>query len=434
MSFETPRPASWIVCQTCGEEDVILTPSVRCRSCGGLQEVRHRPPDLPGALLRGLFNTRCCTRGDTEASGVWRFKELILPALPSEAILRYPEGNTPLVFRDRLAAWTGVADLHCKVEGMNPTGSFKDRGMTVAVTQARSSGAQALACASTGNTSASMATYAALAGLPAFVLIPAGGVAPAKLAQAVACGARIVPVEGDFDECLRLLEEVAPTAGVHLVNSVNPFRIEGQKTVVFEILQQREWEPPDWIALPAGNLGNTAAVGKALHEALAWGLIPRLPRILAVQAEGAAPFAAGFTDHFTTRHRVSATTRATAIRIGNPASWDRAATAIRETRGEVIALPDDAIFEAKGEIDRAGIGCEPASAASVAGVRALRARGTIAATDRVVAILTGHLLKDPSPDPVDMIPIPPIPATADALRSALTRAGQERAGQERAGL
>lgn len=423
MSFTTPRPPSWVVCQTCGNEDVILTRSVRCRSCDGLQEVRHRPPDLTGALLRGLFNTRCCTRGDGEASGVWRFKELVLPSLPPEAILRYPEGNTPLVFRERLATWAGLADLRCKVEGLNPSGSFKDRGMTVAVSQARASGARALACASTGNTSASMATYAALAGLPAFVLIPAGQVAPAKLAQAVAGGAHIVPMEGDFDECLRLLEEVAPTAGVHLVNSINPFRIEGQKTVMLEILQQLEWDPPEWVALPAGNLGNTAAVGKALHEALEWGLISRLPRLLAVQAEGAAPFAAGFADRFATRHRVTATTRATAIRIGNPASWNRAAMAIRETGGEVVAVPDEAIFEAKREVDRSGIGCEPASAASVAGVRLLRTRGTIAATDRVVAILTGHLLKDPTPGPADVISIPPIPATADALGSALEREG-----------
>lgn len=418
MSFETPRPPSWVVCQACGDEDTILTPHVRCRSCGGLQEVRHRPPDLPGPLLRGLFNTRCCHRGDSEVSGVWRFKELILPGLSEENIVRYPEGNTPLVFRERLAEWVGVEHLRCKVEGMNPTGSFKDRGMTVAVSQARASGARAVACASTGNTSASMATYAALAGLPAFVLVPAGQVAPAKLAQTEATGAHIIPVEGDFDACLRLLEEVAPTVGVHLVNSINPFRIEGQKAVMFEILQQMEWDPPEWVALPAGNLGNTAAVGKALLEARAWGLLDRLPRLLAVQAEGAAPFAAGFADQFATRHRVTATTRATAIRIGDPASWDRAATAIRDTRGEVIAVPDEAIFEAKREIDRAGIGCEPASAASVAGVRVLRARGTISATDRVVAILTGHLLKDPTPDPARMS-LPPIPATAEALRSAL---------------
>lgn len=419
MSFETPRPPSWVACQACGDEDTILTPNVRCRSCGGLQEVRHRTPGLPGPLLRGLFNTRCCSRGDGEASGVWRFKELVLPALPEEVIVRYPEGNTPLVFRERLADWAGVKSLRCKVEGMNPTGSFKDRGMTVAVSQARASGARAVVCASTGNTSASMATYAALAGLPAYVLVPAGQVAPAKLAQTLVTGARIVPVEGDFDACLRLLEEVAPAVGVHRVNSINPFRIEGQKTVMFEILQQLEWDPPEWVALPAGNLGNTAAVGKALLEAKEWGLLERLPRLLAVQAEGAAPFAAGFADQFATRHRVEATTRATAIRIGDPASWDRAATAIRETHGEVIAVPDEAIFEAKGEIDRAGIGCEPASAASVAGVRVLRARGTIAATDRVVAILTGHLLKDPTSDLAGAASLRPIPATAEALRSAL---------------
>ena len=203
------------------------------------------------------------------------------------------------------------------------------------------------------------------------MLVPADGVALGKLAQSLAYGARTLLVRGDFDDCLRLVEEASAKLGVYLLNSVNPFRLEGQKTIVLELLQQLGWEPPDWIVLPAGNLGNTAAFGKALREARAWGLIDRLPRLAAVQAEGAAPFARGYAEGFTTRHRVKAETVATAIKIGDPASWDRAVRAIRETDGVVLTASDAEILEAKAAVDAAGIGCEPASAASVAGVRKL---------------------------------------------------------------
>jgi threonine synthase len=394
VSFTTPRPASWQVCMSCGNEMVETDAAIRCRACGGLLEVRHRRPDLTGPVLRALFQTRCCTRPDTTASGVWRFREIVLPSAGADPVT-YPEGNTPLLHRPALADWAGTPDLFLKHEGHNPTGSFKDRGMTVGITQARRIGARVVGCASTGNTSASMAAYAAQAGLPAVVLVPAGKVALGKLAQGVGYGASVLAVRGDFDACLRLADEASERLGIYLLNSVNPFRLEGQKTIVFELLQQLGWETPDWIVLPGGNLGNTAAFGKALEEAREWGLIDELPRLAVVQAEGAAPFARGFAEGFVERHRVRAETVATAIRIGDPVSWDRAVRAIRATDGVVVSVPDNEILEAKTAIDRAGVGCEPASAASLAGLRRLVAAGTVSPDARVIAVLTGHMLKDP---------------------------------------
>jgi len=327
------------------------------------------------------------------ASGVWRFKEIVLPT--ASAPISWPEGNTALLEREAVQRWAACPGLLLKHEGMNPTGSFKDRGMTVGVTQAKRIGAAAVACASTGNTSASLAAYAAQAGLPALVFVPSGGISLGKLAQSLAYGARTLLVRGDFDDCLRLVEEAHRELGVYLLNSINPFRLEGQKTIVLELLLQLAWQSPDWIAVPAGNLGNTAAFGKALREAKELGLISKIPRIASVQAAGAAPFAAAYAEDFAVRHRVRAETVATAIRIGDPASWDRAVRAIRETNGVVLAVSDAEILEAKAVIDASGAGCEPASAASVAGVRQLVAAGTIRPGERVVAVLTGHVLKDP---------------------------------------
>lgn len=427
-AFVAERPASWQVCATCGGELLETDPAVRCPACGGLLELRHRTPALEGGILRALWQTRCCTRPDSQPSGVWRFQEVVLPAA-GDAIVSHPEGNTPLLGRDALAEWAGVARLQFKHEGHNPTGSFKDRGMTVAVTQAKRLGVPAVACASTGNTAASLAAYAAQAGIPALVLVPRGKVAAGKLAQSIAYGARVLEVEGDFDACLRLAEEAGREAGVYLVNSINPFRLEGQKTIVLELLQQLGWEPPDWLVVPAGNLGNTAAFGKALEEAQAWGLIDRMPRVVAVQADGAAPFARSFASGFATREPVRAETVATAIRIGDPASWDRAVRTIRLTEGLVVSVSDDAILEAKARIDAAGVGCEPASATTLAAVRRLAADGTIGRFDRVVAVLTGHLLKDPGiitrqhvhrqPAPAWANPPVPVPAEVGAVVAAL---------------
>jgi threonine synthase len=393
VRFQTVRPASWQACISCGNEVVESDSHPRCTVCGGLLEIHHRPPALTPAELLQRFTERRGGAPGAIASGVWRFREIVLPS--AHEVVSHPEGNTPLLHRVALDRWAGVDRLLLKHEGHNPTGSFKDRGMTVGVTQARRIGARAVACASTGNTSASLAAYASQAGLPALVLVPSNGVATGKLAQTLAYGARTLMVRGDFDQCLRLVEEASVQLGVYLLNSINPFRIEGQKTIVLEMLQQLSWESPDWIVLPAGNLGNTAAFGKALLEARQWGLISRLPRLAAVQASGAAPFVRSFEEGFAQRHRVKAETVATAIKIGNPASYDRAVRSITETNGVVLAVSDPELLEAKAAIDASGVGCEPASAASLAGLRQLVRREVIKPSDRVVAVLTGHILKDP---------------------------------------
>jgi threonine synthase len=303
--------------------------------------------------------------------------------------------------------------------------------MTVGVTQAKRIGARAVACASTGNTSASLAAYAAQAGLPALVFVPTGQVALGKLAQSLAYGARTLMVRGDFDQCLALVQQASERLGIYLLNSINPFRVEGQKTIALEALEQLGWDAPEWLVLPAGNLGNTAAFGKAVREAFDLGLIERVPRIAAIQAEGASPFAQSFRDGFGTRPRVKAETVATAIKIGDPASFDRAVATIRYTNGVVTSVSDEEILDAKAVIDAAGVGCEPASAASVAGVRRLVRDGLVHASDRVVAVLTGHVLKDPgallryhqelSPPPQFANPPVEIDATIEAVEHVLGR-------------
>jgi len=362
--------------------------------CGGLLDVTHDLAALRESVSHELFDSRRGEWALPYSSGVWRYRELILP-VDEAAIVSRPEGNTPLYRSQRLSGWVGIDDLALKHEGENPSGSFKDRGMTVGVTQARLLGVRAVACASTGNTSASMAAYAALAGLQALVFIPEGMIAYGKLAQALAYGAQTLQVQGDFDAAMQLVRQVCDELGIYLLNSLNPFRVEGQKAIIFETLQQRSWEVPDWIVFPAGNLGNTAAFGKALHELQELGLISRLPRLAAVQAHGANPFYRSFVGGFQQRERVTARTVATAIRIGNPVSYERAVRSLRWTNGLVTEVSDGEIMDAKAQVDGAGIGCEPASAAAVAGARRLAAKGVIRRGDSVVAILTGHLLKDP---------------------------------------
>jgi threonine synthase len=370
-------------CMDCGRTSSAAQSVAQCEHCRGLLDVElsfARPlrtadlgRDLPPAL---------------RTSGVWRYRPL-LPALPDETIVTRAEGDTPIYWDDRLARYAGLARIGLKHEGQNPTASFKDRGMTVAVSHARAVGARIVACASTGNTSASLASYAAAAGLAALVLIPEGKIAGGKLAQTIAHGARIVQVRGDFDAALKLLREVTATQPVYLVNSVNPFRLEGQKTIVFELLEQLDWQVPDVIALPGGNLGNTAAFGKALGDFWSAGLIDRVPRLAAIQAAGAAPFASYFATGFDRYQPVVAETVATAIKIGNPASVERARRAIQMTNGVVAAVTDDEILHAKFQIDRVGIGCEPASAADHAGVRPQVRQGAKAPHAAGVGIQTG---------------------------------------------
>ncbi len=385
----TTERKSWQRCDACGAEFDERDASPRCRECGGLLAIVHTPPVGTPTELRARFGTA----DNRHSSGVWRFGEIVLPTATATAVT-HPEGNTPLLSRPAISAWADIDSLLLKHEGHNPTGSFKDRGMTVGVTQAARIGARAVACASTGNTSASLASYAAQAGLPALVFVPEGQIAIGKLTQSLAYGARTLLVPGDFDACLRLVEEASDALGIYLLNSINPFRLEGQKTIVLEMLMQLDWTVPDWVVFPAGNLGNTSAFGKALAEAHAWGLISRLPRLAAIQAEGASPFARAFARGFDHLEPMAAETVATAIKIGAPASYERGVRAIRATDGVVCSVTDAEILEAKAVIDRAGVGCEPASAATVAGVRKLREQGVIRPGDQVVGVLTGHVLKD----------------------------------------
>jgi threonine synthase len=398
-------------CPACGAEEQASSARYEC-ACGELFEVEHSFR-LVG---REVFDARGLHSAPPLDSGVWRFRELVYPQFPSEAVVSLREGNTPLYASESVASFVGVEQVKLKHEGQNPSGSFKDRGMTVAVSRAKASGARRLLCASTGNTAASLAAYAASAGIPCAILAPAGKTSAAKLAQATAYGAQSILVRGDFDHAMSLSRELARTGEVELVNSLNPFRLEGQKSIVFELLAQLGWRAPDWIAFPAGNLGNCSAFGKALREARYLGLIDRTPRLLAVQAEGAAPFARAFAQGWAQRVTVTAETRASAIRIGAPVSWSRAERAIRETHGHVLAVSDAELDLAKRTVDRAGIGCELASAAGVAGARELVRRGVIGPEESVVAILTANLLKEPSTESFESATIEP---KLDALRRAL---------------
>lgn len=369
---------------------------VRYRSdAGGLLEVVLDTEGLEACTLRRAFDERLAHRGGVTASGVWRYREL-MPGFGEESIVSRREGNTPMYASEAISAWTGVERVTLKHEGCNPTGSFKDRGMTCGVSAARWLGQRSVACASTGNTSASMASYAAVAGMRALVFIPAGGVAAGKLAQAVLHGASVVQIEGNFDDAMRLVQEVCAQFGVYLLNSINPFRIEGQKAIGMEIVQDCCWQPPDWIVLPGGNLGNTSAIFKGLRELKALGVIERMPRFAVVQAAGASPLHAGFLAGFEGGARTvrGPTTIASAIRIGAPASWIKAVGALRESGGVVESVSDAEIIAAKRAVDGAGIGAEAASCASVAGLRKLVASGVIGRGERVVCVLTGHILKD----------------------------------------
>ena len=367
----------WLQCISCARRYDELEIRYTC-DCGDLLSVERET-----FLDRNSFDDRLTSRSPMDRSGVWRFREAVMNI---DRAVTHPEGATRLYERK---------GLFYKHEGENPTGSFKDSGMTVAVTQAVRVGATAVACASTGNTSASLAAYAAQAGLRAIVFVPAGKVASGKLAQTLAYGATVLQIRGDFDAAMRLVREACDRLNIYLVNSINPFRIEGQKTIIFELLQDLQWEAPDWIVVPAGNLGNTSAFGKALREAHRHGWIARMPRLASIQASGANPFFLSYQGAFVTRHRVTAETIASAIRIGDPVSYPKAVAAIRETNGIVEQVTDEEILAAKREIDALGIGCEPASAATLAGVKKLRAAGVMQEGERVVCVLTGNILKDP---------------------------------------
>jgi threonine synthase len=374
----------WLTCIECGETfSPFAEVRYTCDDCDGLLEARYA--DLP-------------TWEDFEGErSVWRYAA----ALPFEEGVSLPEGGTPLHDVPRLEDEIGVARLRVKHEGMNPTGSFKDRGMTVGVRVAREVGVDRLACASTGNTSAALAAYGARGGMETLVLLPAGKVAAGKVAQASLHGARILEVDGNFDTCLDIVQDLAGMGEAYLLNSLNPFRLEGQKTIGLEILEQFRDEEggfPDRIVLPVGNAGNTAALYKCFRELEESGALPgsEVPKLTGVQAEGSAPMVEAIEEGWDHTERWDdVETRATAIRIGNPVNAPKALPGIRETGGTAVAVSDEQITQAQRDLAGEGVGVEPASAASIAGLRKLREEGVVSADERVVCLTTGHLLKDP---------------------------------------
>lgn len=368
-----------------------------CPRCGGLLETGYPEWKLDPEQMKTVWRARRACNLPLDQSGVWRYREII-PFLENlDSVVSLREGNTPLLDAPQAAAYGGVDRLVFKHQGFNPTGSFKDNGMTCAVAQARRLGMRRVACVSTGNTSASMAAYAAAGGLEALIFIPHGNISYGKLAQALEYGARTFQVEANFDQILALVRVLAERLGIYLLNSINPFRIEGQKTIMVEMLDQRDWSVPDWIVLPGGNLGNTSAFGKALRELKQWGFIQKLPRLAVIQAEGAAPFFDLFQAARQDCLRAVAhpETLATAIKIGDPVSWPKALKEVRESQGAVEKVSEQEIADAKAVIGKSGIGCEPASAATLAGIRKLTAAGVMRRDADVVAVLTGNLLKDP---------------------------------------
>ena len=327
-------------CIDCGKEYPIQEIIYTCDSCGGLLDVQHDLETIRKNISRETFDERLGTLDFPHNSGVWRYKELIYPEIDDALIVSRMEGNTNLYPVPHLAKWAGVGNLYLKHEGENPTGSFKDRGMTGGVTQAKVLGMQRIACASTGNTSASMASYAAWAGLQGIIFLQNKQIAMGKLAQGVAYGATCLQINADFDRNLELVREVSEKLGIYVLNSINPFRLEGQKSIMFETLQQLRWQVPDWIVVPGGNLGNSSAFGKALFEMHAVGLIDRLPHLAIIQAEGANPLYRYYSQGMNTYEPVKAETIATAIKIGNPVNRDKAVRTLEWTNGIVEQVPD----------------------------------------------------------------------------------------------
>jgi threonine synthase len=412
LSLDAPAQAEpaaavdgvWLECIACGATFAPFS-AIRytCDDCDGLLEVRYADPP---------------TWDDFEGPRtVWRYSD----ALPFEEGVSLPEGGTPLHDVPRLEAETGVSRLRVKHEGMNPTGAFKDRGMTVGVRVAQELGVDRLACASTGNTSAALAAYGARAGMPTLVLLPAGKVAAGKIAQASLHGARILEVDGNFDACLDIVQELAGRGEAYLLNSLNPFRLEGQKTIGLEILEQfneEEGSYPDRIVLPVGNAGNTAALYKCFRELVQAGALDlhEVPKLTGVQAEGAAPMVEAVREgNDEVRRWEEVETRATAIRIGNPVNAPKALPGVHETGGTAVAVTDDEITDAQRSLAEEGVGVEPASAASIAGLRKLRESGEVGADEEVVCLTTGHLLKDPDAAYEAGSEPEPVPNDADAI-------------------
>lgn len=399
------RPMYHLECIKCGarypKDQVLYT----CEKCDGLLDVVYD------------YSQIRITREDLKGPmSVWKYKALLPVSMPPVTL---KEGGTPVYHIERIGKDIGMKDVHVKHEGMNPTGSFKDRGMTVGVTKALELGMKSVACASTGNTSASLAVYGARAGIPVIVLLPQGKVALGKVAQALMHGSKVLSIRGNFDDALRLVREMCIEHGIYLLNSINPYRLEGQKTIGFEIVDYFGWEVPDRIILPVGNAGNITAIFKGLNEMKRLGIVDRIPKMTGIQAEGSAPIVKAIKEgakEITVESHPE--TIATAIRIGDPVNAVKALHAIRVSGGTAETVTDDEILAAQKMLAvKEGIGVEPASAASVAGLIKLRKMGVIGKDERVVCVTTGHLLKDPE----TVIKSCDKPIEVDASREAIKK-------------
>src|SRR3954465_13669994 len=389
-----------------------------CEACGSLLDVVYDWDSLPVPESLEWFETKWARRNEPLCfSGVWRFYDL-LPFAPQNKIVSIGEGQTLLHSSEGVARYVGVkpGNMFLQYEGMNPSGSFKDNGMTAAFTHAHTTGAKRAACASTGNTSASLALYCGVSKLmQAVIFIGSGRISYGKLSQALDYGALTIQIAGDFDDAMLRVQQVSTQLGIYLVNSVNPFRLEGQKTIMFRVLEALKWTVPDWIVVPGGNLGNSSAFGKAFYELHQLGLIDRIPRLAVINASGAdtlyelfekrglrwnngvpdTGLVARYNRELDETHR-KANTIASAIEINRPVNLTKCLRALEQCDGVVRQVTDQEMLDAKAKVGAGGLGCEPASAASVAGARLLRDQGIIAPSDRVVCILTGHQLKDPT--------------------------------------
>jgi threonine synthase len=381
--------------EACGRRQEGKKEVHQCVWCGGLLDVKYEFDITDPEALRKAWHQRRLSGEPIDRSGVWRFRELLPFVELGDRVISLSEGSTPLIGTRRAGWWAGPVHLTIKHQGINPTGSFKDLGMTACMTRAEALGVRMVACASTGNTSSSMAAYAGRAGMKSILFVPYRQISAAKLAQALDFGAVVIEIGDSFDEAFKLLRQVAEEMDFYLVNSINPFRIEGQKTIVAEMMEQRAWRPPDYIVVPGGNLGNASAIGKGLRELKELGFIEKVPKVVVIQAAGANPF-------FRTLQAASPEliqvekpdTEATAIRIGRPANWKKARRVLEWTGGFCESVTDEEIFEGKTALAEDGVGCEPASAATVAGIRKLVRAGKIERHADIIAVLTGHQLKD----------------------------------------
>ncbi len=379
--------------------DVIYT----CPSCGSLLEVYHERKPLQqktASQWKELLDSRASTTQWPYGSGVWGMKEWVIPTMANENVVSMNEGNTNLFWAERLGQQLGVPDLWIKLCGNSHTGSFKDLGMTVLVSvvkqmmQMENNPVQAVACASTGDTSAALAAYAAYAGIPAVIFLPAGKVSTAQLIQPVSNGAHVLALDTDFDGCMNIVKEVTKDSSIYLANSMNSLRIEGQKTVGIEIVRQFEWTVPDWIIIPVGNLGNISALHKGFQLLMDLGVIDKMPRLVAAQAEKADPFYQSYKNGFKEKISVTAgETLANAIRIGDPVSYHKAVKAVRETDGIVEQATESELAEASAEADLTGMYCCPHTGVAMAVLKKLIKNGTIKKSDRTVVISTAHGLK-----------------------------------------